>query len=443
MGMAASQARYLSLTARKNNTEYAGQQINQQRTTLSNESANYNNQLLGLNVPTAPSVDSFTKITYSWETMDGTKSTINSIVPNTDVNTNQKYNYVIDYSYSQVSVKADNQNNAGKLNVDEIAIDTPVVYTAGALTLTNGSYAVTNTGVTPNTNGISNYMYTSPATATPANQAYVGMQTGATPATYSFYAATAVGNGYTYDSTSAPLLANQAITATTQALTYKMGGKNLEALDNTVGSIDANKIKTLSDQYAIAHKDDNNGAAGATNNGSAGQRWFSYTNTNENTGSKTIYYYAENDLSKDIWSDNDKDGIKKESGDSAIINRWTIGNETESKQEDNVPVYIARSSTGQMTELTIGESTYTLTTNTVQDSDAYNNATNKYEYEKAKYDKSIDDIDAKIAIVQQQDRSLEIKLKQLDTEQEAIQTEMDSVKKVIDKNIESGFKTFA
>jgi hypothetical protein len=33
-------------------------------------------------------------------------------------------------------------------------------------------------------------------------------------------------------------------------------------------------------------------------------------------------------------------------------------------------------------------------------------------------------------------------LKQLDTEENAISTEMDAVKKVISKNVESSFKTF-
>lgn len=67
MGMAASQARFLGLTARKTNVEYEGQQINQQRTALSNQSANYYNDLLGMTVPTPPSVDSYTKTTYSFE----------------------------------------------------------------------------------------------------------------------------------------------------------------------------------------------------------------------------------------------------------------------------------------------------------------------------------------------------------------------------------------
>ena len=51
MGMAASQARFLGLTARKTNVEYEAQQINQQRTALSNQSASYYTNLLGMNVP--------------------------------------------------------------------------------------------------------------------------------------------------------------------------------------------------------------------------------------------------------------------------------------------------------------------------------------------------------------------------------------------------------
>ena len=46
MGMAASQARYLGLSARKTNVEYEGQQVNQARTALANQSANLFNQLL-------------------------------------------------------------------------------------------------------------------------------------------------------------------------------------------------------------------------------------------------------------------------------------------------------------------------------------------------------------------------------------------------------------
>jgi len=83
MGMAASQARFLGLTARKTNTEYEGQQINQQRTTLSNQSANYYNQLLGMTVPVPPSTQDFTKTVYTFE--DGAlNNSLSSLIAQAD-----------------------------------------------------------------------------------------------------------------------------------------------------------------------------------------------------------------------------------------------------------------------------------------------------------------------------------------------------------------------
>lgn len=47
-----------------------------------------------------------------------------------------------------------------------------------------------------------------------------------------------------------------------------------------------------------------------------------------------------------------------------------------------------------------------------------------------------------MATVQAQDKKFDLQLKQIDTEHSALQTEYDSVKKVIDKNIETSFKIF-
>ena len=55
MGMAASQARFLQLTARKTNIEYMGQQINQQRLALANASAGLFEKMLSMVPPTPPS----------------------------------------------------------------------------------------------------------------------------------------------------------------------------------------------------------------------------------------------------------------------------------------------------------------------------------------------------------------------------------------------------
>ena len=70
MGMAASQARWISLAARKTNVEYEGQQINQARTALANQSSALWNQLYSMQVPSAPSTSDFTTTQYSFENGD-------------------------------------------------------------------------------------------------------------------------------------------------------------------------------------------------------------------------------------------------------------------------------------------------------------------------------------------------------------------------------------
>jgi len=73
---------------------------------------------------------------------------------------------------------------------------------------------------------------------------------------------------------------------------------------------------------------------------------------------------------------------------------------------------------------------------------AYNIAMNEYHDKQTKYDKYLDDLNAQSEEIHQRDQVLELQLRQLDTEQETIVTELESVKKVIEKNIEIVFKTF-
>lgn len=87
--------------------------------------------------------------------------------------------------------------------------------------------------------------------------------------------------------------------------------------------------------------------------------------------------------------------------------------------------------------------TYNLDVEQVKNEAAYQDAMNKYLYDKAQYEKTIADINAKTSIIQKEDRTLELRLKQLDTEQNALATEMDAVKKVIKDNVEKTFKTFS
>lgn len=50
---------------------------------------------------------------------------------------------------------------------------------------------------------------------------------------------------------------------------------------------------------------------------------------------------------------------------------------------------------------------------------------------------------SKITQLQQVDKMLELDLRRVDTQQQAVQTEIQAVQKVIDKNIDMSFKTFA
>ena len=82
MGMSASQARLLSLTRRMSDVEYQGQQINQQRTTLSNQVNALYNSLLEMDVPVPPATNDYQKIVYTGK-LGATEYSFeaNSVVP--------------------------------------------------------------------------------------------------------------------------------------------------------------------------------------------------------------------------------------------------------------------------------------------------------------------------------------------------------------------------
>ena len=74
---------------------------------------------------------------------------------------------------------------------------------------------------------------------------------------------------------------------------------------------------------------------------------------------------------------------------------------------------------------------------------AFVNPIQNYQYDYAVYQKRIEDINAKTAKIQEQDRSLELQLRECDTEQHTLSTELDAVKKIIQDNVDRVFKTFS
>ena len=340
MGMAASQARFLGLTARKSNVEYEGQQINQQRTTLANQSANYYNDLLGMSVPTPPSVDSYTKTVYTFN--DGAlTNTITTLIAQ------QNGLYTLSY-LSQYE--------------DEF---TPV----------SASTSVVNKD---------------------GNNFFVGS-----------VQLRKIGDNITDD-----FIKKDPYLSTLSD----------EQLDKLIEE-EAAYNTLLTEKYGE-------------------DEWMIRYVQNSSTGIWSPYFYKMSDLAgAGVVTDNN-------GNISSAISCYTMGASTKTNEIKGIEdCRIEKDSTGRFINISIPDEngkyiTYSLTTSTVTDQDAYEDAMNQYEYDKFLYDQAIQEINAQIEIVQAQDKNLELRLKQLDTEQDAISTEMDAVQKVIEKNTESSFKTF-
>ena len=360
MGMAASQARYLSLTARKTNTEYEGQQVNQQRTALANQSAGLFNQMLALEVPTPPMATDYTKTVYTFvDTSTSETISLDSIYKNPTVEGEQA-TYTISGSTKEASVLSNVTNfvYAGTgSNGFVLDLNEDNKYTISV----NGSTAMTIQEA--NTyNGLTKYFQDAEKAAG---------NTGDTPALdQKYFKFTNASTGIEYYIPTFP------------------GAENLQELQLYLEGNSGANLRAYSAE--------------------------SYT--------KDEYFHID-----DAVLTTASDGTGRYDYISFYPDDQYVGGDR---------------SSGQLIE-NAQKITCKLTQQTLQDDEAFDAAMETYTAKKAIYDKTIADIDARTTVIQQQDKTLELHLDQLDTEQQAIQTEMDAVKKVIDKNIEETFKTFA
>ena len=128
MGMSASQARYLGLVARQNNLEYQGQQINQERSILSQQVTTLYNTLLAMQVPTPPSTSDYTTIEYTGT--DGASTfTIGTVQPNGSQYKVELLTTSTGASLAQRYGTAQVEETHGKIKGDEVP------YSAAELTL--------------------------------------------------------------------------------------------------------------------------------------------------------------------------------------------------------------------------------------------------------------------------------------------------------------------
>lgn len=452
MGMAASQARFLGLTARKTNVEYEGQQINQQRTTLANETANYYNDLLGMQVPVPPSVADYTKTVYTFK--DG--SLTNSI---TSMIAKEDGMYMISYVASWID--------------DFAAVSAPtsiVTRLNGIMALvgddTNPMFKRIDLGTTPPTydynvwDGTGGYV---PITWTPINDTTVptAAELGVPAGDYYMYTDPATGDvsyisresveNAEYDDTTGNSI-NTKFPAFSTGYGYNVGAKRLRPISTgaTIEDLKAFReqfndeyLNTLSDdQLEQLLNEENEYLAILMNQyGGGPEDWAVRYVQNTSTGVWSPYFTKLTDL-------NSEDTVYQDTGASlSYIPMYTIGSAKKNEEVKNIMARFEADATGRLIAVTLhpdqeDQVTYAVETNSVTDQAKYDDAMNQYEYDKYQYDQTIQEINAKIEIIQAQDKNLELRLKQLDTEQEAIQTEMDAVQKVIEKNTESTFKTF-
>ena len=394
MGMAASQARFLGLTARKTNVEFEGQQINQQRTTLSNQSANYYNQLLGMAVPVPPSVDDYTKTVYTFE--DGALS--NSI---STMIAQSNGLYLISYTSSWTDDFA--AVSAGQSIVTKNK--TTGTYNVGAKTLRELTDDLTFT--------VKEYDKDGNVTAT--------------------------SSGWYYNKEDGKYYASYDEKTNTYKDAYTNKGQNTVST-KTECDFNDDYLKTLSpDQIAKLKEEESEYIKILNNQYGNDSAWMVRYVQNTSTGTWSPYFNKKSVLDNAIYSQN--------GSSQSNIPAYTIGSAQKTEEVKGVKARMEQDASGRIINVTLNpgkddEVTYAVTTNTATDQAKYNDAMNQYEYDKYQYDQSIQEINAKIEIIQAEDKNLELRLKQLDTEQDAISTEMDAVQKVIEKNTESTFKTF-
>jgi len=524
MGMAASQARYLALTARKTNCEYEGQQINQARVALANQSANYFNQLLNTKVPTCPDSTDYTKTQYSFS--DGYND---SVLENWHQlsNANRDYNYVVDTYYfddiytgamrKMINPEVLFKNQASKFeeDVDTLRKNADGTYTLnnevtykplssyknskdlenalkdmeseGLIEFPNGKIDMTNLyGYKDKDNvwhiakkedldtAVSNHGLKDgyidlnklgvdlndttnwtdedfeKVTQTLRNEGLTdvtkddiiqGVSSGAFATGYASYTTTTVEEETYYDFASATK--EEAYEHGTGGLTeYStvyapayVGNCKLTELVDTLSLTDETALlqivadlpkESISD-YIKRMPD------GTYEYYGSGIYTFEYNGHTRYTTYKDLVnsLNSYDEYGKPIENQN-----KLKYYDATYVN---------TKVKDTNYALLETDGSGRFTSVKLENDSvaYALNVESVTDEDAYQNAMNQYYHDVREYEKKIADINAKTEVIQKEDRTLELRLKQLDTEQNALQTEMEAVKKVISKNIEMTFKTFA
>ena len=527
MGMAASQARYLSLVARKTNVEWEGQQINQSRTALANKTASLFNQMLGMQVPDCPDCTDFTTVQYSFS--DGLNASVIDKYYQLSA-PDPEYNYVVTHHYNtnvytgsvkklndpQVNFGDESYNvperskteeyaaavnarpsltkayNIAKLELRNRVYDNPATHkelgggTGDTLTESAGVYTYTDND---QASGQGTYNFNPIAADDTSHDAdlLALIQEGVFADYKDESKLDALRAAVLYDADSG----NYALRADLADIT-DIESETFDAYNPQKTSEDAAKNyikakKAMEDNQAIITEYEETYAINPKYVGNCELTELHELTDDElaelsqclkdfeKNGYTTNLqnYFHDNPISTDYFSPYEYDGSGVYKFVLNGVTQYTTmadlamsyinandppGNDIDSQFkleyynasyietpiEKTERALLETDGQGRFKSVRFEDDsvTYTLNCETKVDEDSYNDAMNQYYHKVYLYEKAIADINAKTEIIQNQDRTLELRLKQLDTEQSALTNEIDAVKKVLKDNIEKSFKTF-
>lgn len=518
MGMAASQARYLGLTARKTNCEWEGQQINQARTALANQSANLFNQMLALSVPDCPDKTDFTTIQYSY-TDGNNKSVLDNWRQLSD--STKDYNYVVDhYYYADIYTGSKKLMSDPQVTIKKDSSDTTNLTVPGGVTYNadDKSYSYKDAaGKTLEYGDLTQYKFDAElqnAILDLVHQGYIKTNEFGTVDTKTLNSLRGYHDGTSWHFAKVDELENainnktlnngyadltglniteagiQADTLTTQqidAVKAALGLEEQEAKnwlknnfkdDSTMYNIGTGAAVTEAEAYSTPPFKDMTTTFDPTYVGNAELKELGALSEKDRAAlAQIVKDCPDSSIAKYIKLNSDGtidyngagiysfewNGVQKfttyddlvDSMQTPLFDEKPIDAQhklatyeasyikTEIKETNKALLETDGNGRFKTVKFDDDSITYTLNCEEVSDEDAYNDAMNSYYHDVAVYEKRIADINAQTEVIQQQDRTLELRLKQLDTEQNALQTEMEAVKKVISKNVEMTFKTFS
>ena len=396
MGMSASQARLISLEARMSDLEYEGQQINQQRLTLSNKMNEIYASAMDMEVPTAPS-----KIDYATEGYSGKVG-------------GARYEITMGENGSFRCVKHESGYTCSRVN----GYQAPTSFATIAHDYPKNNDDTIDWGTLPT-------------------------KTGGDGAGLEIDPEKLLSGGYTvFDENNKALDANDLLEGPDANGKYSIKSVILGQINSgayTVGKAPADQPEKFEDLALLEAR-----GTVPVKNAFAGLDHY-IKEWNDANPDATI---SRDDFKAIVEPQSDGTTLISfvpASGDQTYALQQTIDNDVTTTLEIvNTELDVK----GNITGFTVNDGNTTTKVNVSSNSSAYDEiaydaAFREYERKKIEYDHEQNELNKQTSLYQRQDKQLELKLTRLDNERNALKTEIDAVKKVIQDATESGFKTFS